>query len=137
MIVSMELVALMQLLLLQTGIVYCSVLQMNAIRQAGLVCAVANGFYALYVLERYSNEPGAGSTCATSYVTLELGDPALSSASGSSEGSTRLVADYTTFVCLLAVNILCGIYGMPAFAQSCRSQPFRHKKVVDMHLRDA
>ena len=112
MVVSMELAVVMQLVLLRSGIVYSSVLQMNAIRQGGLVCAAVNGLYALYVLHHYADDPAAGPTCATSYAALSQGGSASgNSASGSSTGSTQLVSDYTTFFCLLAVNGLCLIYG--------------------------
>ena len=114
---AMEGVVMIQLLLLQTGVEYSNVLQMNAIRHAGLVCACVNGFYALYVLQHYSDAPGGGPTCATSSTALRLplGESESSSGSGSSTGSalqTRLVADYTTFILLLVVNLLCLGYGV-------------------------
>eukprot|EP01043_Picozoa_sp_COSAG02_P002171 COSAG02_NODE_49_length_45106_cov_298.436177_28_plen_339_part_00 len=111
-VTSMELVVMMQLVLLQTGIEYSSVLQMNAIRQGGLVCAAMNGFYALYVLQHYSDDPAAGSTCATSYDQQSETHSSFVLGSESGSVSTRLVTDYTTFFCLLTVNLLGLAYGV-------------------------
>lgn len=107
---SIELVVMMQLILMRTGIEYSSVLQMNAVRKGGLVCAAVNGFYALYVLQHFSD--AAGSTCATSYNVFQLSVSDSSYGSGSSSISTRLVNDYTTFFCLLAVNVLSVAHGV-------------------------
>ena len=102
----MEMVVILQLtVLLRSHIVYSSVLQMNAVRQGGLVCAAMNGIYALYVLHHFGDDHP---TCATSSAAL-LGQGG--SASGSSGASARLVSDYTTFFCLLAVNGLGVLYG--------------------------
>ena len=59
----MELVVMMQLAVLRTGIDYSSVLKMNAIRQGGLVCAAMNGLYALYILQHFAmhNDTGISS----------------------------------------------------------------------------
>ena len=126
----MELVVMMQLAVLRTGIDYSSVLKMNAIRQGGLVCAAMNGLYALYILQHFSDDPAVESTCATSYDAFKLGENDSSAGSRSSSGSTRLVADYSTFFGLLAVNFLGVAYGVstrPAAKAESHSSHFKYQ----------
>ena len=90
---------------------------MNAIRLGGLLCAGADGLYALYVLVHYADDPAGQPPCRRFNST----NAQFGVGSGSDGTSLRLVNDYTTFFCLLLVNAL-GIACGTSLFDSCESE---------------
>eukprot|EP01043_Picozoa_sp_COSAG02_P048149 COSAG02_NODE_4698_length_5082_cov_4.415412_2_plen_1410_part_00 len=111
MVVSVQLVVVSQLLLLRNGTIYSNVLSLNAIRVAGLLCACANGMFAIFTLWIYRDDPAGASSCSR-------GEALGSVSSGSRQAAkVQLVSDYNTFYALVVANLAAVGLGFAWYAQ--------------------